>query len=520
MPNYQEIIRLSEKKLSQRMISKQLHVSRNTVQRVLNRAKEKGLKAKDLELMSEKEIIDKLGDGSNSQKRQDVLYKMPDYQELSKDLTKSGVTMSLLWEEYRYRCLQNSKVPYQLTQFKRYFRDYIDKHTFTDIVHHKAGEQIEVDWAGTLVHYFDSDTGEQVEAYLFVSCMSFSGYAYAEACANMKENAWINCHIHMWEYFGGVTPIIVPDNLKTGVTSHLKDGEVILNETYQEMAEHYNTVIVPTRVRHPKDKPLVENTVNKLTTYIIAKLRNYKFFSLEEYNQELRVELEAFNHKPFQKKEGSRASMFDEYEKPLLMKLPAYPYELTIHKKAKVQVNSHVSYDKKFYSVPFEYIGYEVDLSISDKTINVYYNQHLLSSHSRLLGRDGQYSTNPQHMPPSSNAYQEWNAERFKKWANKIGPKTYQVVVQLFDHYRVEQQAYNGAKSILKLADTYTSERLEAACALALAHITSPRYKNIKAILSTGQDKRGSADLQTIKTTRQNEKAFIRGRDYYKGGNQ
>jgi hypothetical protein len=260
---------------------------------------------------------------------------------------------------------------------------------------------------------------------------------------------------------------------------------------------------------------MAENTVNQCTKYIIAKLRNYKFFSIDEYNRRLLKELDAFNHKPFQKKPGSRAEIFENSEKEYLLPLPEQPYEFAGWKQAKVASNSHISFDRMFYSVPFQYIGYEVDLKITRRAIAIYYSQNLLCTHKRLYGHPGQYDTYPEHMPKNSNAAQEWNKERFIKWANEIGENTAQVITRLFAQYKYEQQDYNGVKSILMLSRKYSSERLEAACGLALRHITHPRYKNIKAILENRQDE---VETNTEPEKSRNESTFLRGRDYYRGG--
>ena len=516
MQNYLEVLRLHELGMGQRKIAQQVHTSRDTIRKIIAIAENQGLNYSNLIGKTDNELSKVFGRDIQGKTKPDPIYEMPDFDKLSKELRRPGVTMTLLWEEYCYDCRQNNKIPYKRSQFFYHFDHHLQSTGFTDIIHHKPGEETEVDWAGTQPSWFDPDTREQVKGYLFIGVLAFSGYAYAEACADMKEESWINCHIHMFDYFQGITKILVPDNLKTGVTKHLLHEEAELNSAYQELAEYYGIVIIPARVRHPKDKPLAENTVNQCTKNIIAKLRDYKFFSLDEYNRQVMAELNQFNQKLFQKKPGSRAENYRNIELDCLQPLPQYPYEYAEWRKAKVQSNSHIAFDKKYYSVPHEYIGQEVELRITKKNITVYYQHLSLCIHTRIYGHDGAYDTFPEHMPPSSNAASEWNQDRFIKWANEIGTNTVQVITNLFAQYKYEQQGYNGAKSILMLASKYSNERLENACGTALAHISHPRYKNIKAILENKQEKKDSQSLHPVVPA---EKAFLRGADYYKDGN-
>ena len=290
MPNYKEITRLYLMGISRNEISRRVKSSKNTVSRVIKALNEHGYKSGCDFSVSEDELNRMFEMPAAVQSVPDVMYAMPDYSSLVNELKKPGVTMKLLWDEYCYDCRKTDQIPYRLTQFKHYFHENLLKTGFTDIIHHKPGEETEVDWAGSQPTWYDPDTGEMIEGYLFIGVLAFSGYTYAEACPDMKQESWINCHIHMFDYFQGITKILVPDNLKTGVIKHLKNEEPILNQSYQDMAEYYNIIILPARVRHPKDKPLAENTVNQCTKYIIAKLRNNKFFSIEEYNKQVMIE--------------------------------------------------------------------------------------------------------------------------------------------------------------------------------------------------------------------------------------
>ena len=344
--------------------------------------------------------------------------------------------------------------------------------------------------------------------------MTYSQYTYAEAFIDEKQPAWIRAHVHMYEFFGGVAKILVPDNCKTAVIHNNNWNDQRINAVYQEMAEHYNTAIIPARVRAPKDKPNAENAVGNISTWIIAALRDEQFFSLAELNQAIRHKLEEFNKRVFQKKEGSRLELFRDEELPLLAPLPATSFELADWKQATVQFNYHISIDGMLYSVPYEYIRRKVDVRVTDTTIEIFYNHNRIASHKRLYGRKGQYDTILEHMPEDHQKYLEWNGDRFRKWAERIGNNTYLVVDAILTSKRVEQQTYKGCMGLLKLADKYSVERLEAACEKALTYTASPSYKSIKNILVAGQDK--AVEPEKSEPTTQNKYGITRGADYYR----
>ena len=314
----------------------------------------------------------------------------------------------------------------------------------------------------------------------------------------------------MYKYFGGVARILVPYNCKTAVIHNggFKDQQI--NETYQEMAEYYGTAIIPARVRDPKDKPNAEGTVGNISTWITAVLRDEQFFSLAELNRAIRDKLELFNQRLFQKKEGSRRSLFLGEELPL----PATRFELSDWKTATVQFNYHISVDGMLYSVPFEYIKKKVDVRVTDTTIEIFYNHNRIASHCRLKGRKGQYSTITEHMPEDHQKYLEWNGDRFRKWAERIGINTYTVVNAIFTSKSVEQQTYRSCMGLLKLAEKYSNATLEAACKKALIYTASPSYKSIKNILVTGSEKLAAETPATIATNKTH--GITRGADYYR----
>jgi len=343
MPNYVEMLRLHEAGFSLRQIAKLVSSGRNTVTRTVNIAQEKELSYEEIAQWSSEELENMFKPDKDKKDQPVSYYVMPDYKQLAKELAKPGVTMQLLWEEYAQECRLNNKIYYKLTQFKKHFNDYLYKNSFSHVLHHKAGEQVQVDWTGKRPQWIDPMTGEIIKGELFIGTLPFSGYTYAQACIDQKMPRWIEAHINMFEYFQGVPTLLTPDNLRTGVTKNTK-SQLLLNPTYEDMSNHYQTIIGPTRVARPKDKAAaVENHVKHLTTHIIARMRNYQCFSIDEYNQYLLKLLDEFNAKPFQKKEGSRLQMFQEFEQETLKELPAYSYEVCEFKEAKVYTNSHVT---------------------------------------------------------------------------------------------------------------------------------------------------------------------------------
>lgn len=512
MTKYREILRLHSLGFSQQNIAYSSNVSKKTVNRVLNRAKELNI-SWPLDDSQTDAVLE--GIMFPKAKKDAVNKKLPDFAYIRKELLKNGVSKKLLWTEYMEECRMNNETPLMYSQFCYYIQQDEQKRRATMHISRKPGEQVEVDWAGDPAHIIDPDTGEITDAYLFVGVMTYSQYTYVEAFINEKQQAWITAHVHMYEYFGGVARILVPDNCKTAIIHNGGWYTQQVNTVYHEMAEHYGTAIIPARVRKPKDKPNAEGSVGSISTWITAALRNEQFFSLHELNQAIREKLTAFNANLFQKKEGSRLSLFLEEEMPLLAPLPATRYELADWKQSTVQFNYHISVDGMLYSVPYEYIKRKVNVRITDKTIEVFYNHNRICSHRRLYGRKGQYSTIVEHMPEDHQKYLEWNGDRFRKWAERIGTNTYQVVDAILTSKRVEQQTYKSCMGLLRLADKYSVERLEAACKKALSYTSSPSYKSIKNILTAGQDKQLHPDSKEPEPT-SNQYGITRGASYYR----
>ncbi len=509
MTKYREILRLYNQGISQRSIALSCECSRNTVSKTLKRAEACKIAWPLAQEMSDDELIKHLF----PQRILPSSRMIPDCEYIHKEMAKSGVTLSLLWNEYCEQCRLSNEIPFMYTQFCKYYRDYANLTKATMHINRKPGEQLEVDWAGQTTPIVDRNTGDIINAYVFVAALSSSQYAYVEAFTSQNQECWINAHIDAYNFFGGATRILTPDNLKTGVERSSWYTPVI-NKTYHEMAEHYGTAVIPARVRKPKDKPNAEGTVGVISTWIIAALRNKKFFSLRELNEAISEKLYDFNEKPFQKKPGSRLSTFLDEEKSALIPLPKTQYELATWKIATVQFNYHISVDKMNYSVPYEYIKHKVDVRITRNMIEVFYNNNRICSHHKLHGREGQYSTVEEHMPEDHKKYITWNSERFISWAKSIGPNTEIVIKAILSVHRIEQQGYKGCMALLKLSDKYDVNRLEAACKRALSYTPNPSYKSVQTILKTGQDKIKDEETH-IDNVESEEFAFTRGADYY-----
>ena len=341
MTNYREILRLASLGLSQQNIADSSGVSKKTVNRVLKRARELDIFWPLEPDETDAVLADKLF--PSTLKQVSSTKRMPDFDYIRTELLRNGVNKKLLWTEYLEECRQSGDEPLMYSQFCFYIQKDEEKRRATMHIDRKPGEQIEVDWAGDPAQITDPDTGEIIPAFLFVGVLTYSQYPYVEAFTDERQHAWITAHVHMYEYFGGVSRILVPDNTKTAVVHNNDWYDQKLNTIYHEMAEHYNTAIIPARVRAPKDKPNAEGTVGVISTWITAALRNEQFFSLAELNRAIRKKLEEFVNRPFQKKEGTRYAIFRDEELPLLAKLPATPYELAEWKQATVQFNYHIS---------------------------------------------------------------------------------------------------------------------------------------------------------------------------------
>ena len=509
MTNYREILRLSSLGILKQNIAVSCGCSRNTVANVIKAAEKNGLGWETAAGLNNNELAKRLFPGRQNK----PVYKTPDWDYIHREMAKSGVTLSLLWAEYCDQCRASGEIPYKTTQFYQYYSEHIQKTKATMRISHKPGEIMEVDWAGKTAFIRDTDCGQCLKAYIFVAVLPYSGYTYVEAFLSQDQQAWIQAHVNAFGYFGGVTRILVPDNLKTGITKHTR-REVVVNKTYQELAEHYRTAVLPARPRRAKDKATVEGNVGLITTWITAALRNQQFLSLRELNAAIRCKLKEFNSRPFQKKEGSRERVFQE-ERLFLLPLPEQPYELAAWKVATVQFNYHIAVDNGNYSVPYEYIKQKVDVRLTKRLVEVFFSGNRIASHVRLCGRPHQYSTYEEHMPKEHRDYLSWNGERFLSWAGNIGEHTKTLVRLLLSRNQIEQQGYKSCMALLKLSDAYSAVRLEQASKRALSFTERPSLKSIQIILKSGQDNLSHNEADPI-PAETSSLTFARGGEYFR----
>ena len=429
-----------------------------------------------------------------------------DYQDIHSELRKKSVTLMLLWQEYKAQHPDG----YQYSQFCHLYRQWAGRIDPVMRQEHRAGEKLFVDYAGQTLGIYDSASKQLCEAQIFIAALGASNFTYAEATWTQTLPDWIASHKRAYEYIGGIPEVTVPDNLKSGVSKSCL-YEPDLNPTYLDMARHYGTAIIPARIAKPKDKAKVEVAVQIVERWILARLRHYEFFSLEQANETIKILLVDLNLKPFQKLPGSRQSMFEMIDKPALKSLPQHPYEFAEWKKARVNVDYHIEVDRHYYSVPHPLIKKQIDVRITSGIIECFYKNRRVASHIRDHRR-GRHTTVKEHMPKSHQKMAEWTPDRFVRWAKKIGPQTTQLIMTVIASRPHPQQGFRSALGILRLSKSYGDHRLEAACKRAL-YIGSTSYRSVASILKHGLDQKDIAKPSNDKSTILHKN--VRGSRYY-----
>lgn len=514
------VLRLRAEGLSGRAISVSQGISRNSVAAVIEAADRLSVGWDEVAERSEAEVYALLFPGRGEH---ESVFVQPDWSQVHRQLARVGVTLKLLHSEYVDSCGEAGQAAMSYDRFCKSYGAHLLVAGATSRVGHKAGVSVEVDWSGPTMAVCDPVTGATSRVYLFVGCLPFSRYAFVEPSLDMAQESWLRAHVAMFEVFGGSVPRIVCDNLKTGVISHPKEGEVVLNDSYRELAGHYSAAVLPGRVRRAKDKASVENTVGHVATWVIAALREQRFTTLEELRMAIRERVGAYNLELFQKRAGSRHGVFTAEEAPLLRPLPAVPYEISRWAYGRrVARNSYVSWQRNFYSVPFAHIGTRVDLRVTDTMLEVYRHHERLTSHALLPpGAINQYATSKADLP-EDRQWRAWDGPRVRAWAQRIGPGAVRVVNKIFESVTVQEQGLDAALAVLRLSRRYSPTRVEAACQLALrSQVPSPRYAHLRPILETGQDKTGPPrDDDEHPGEPAQDSGYVRGPGYYGGGNR
>lgn len=502
MRNIREVLRLGITcGSSAREIARSLRITHPTAQKYIMAARKAALTWDQIKVMDDEQLSRLVRNVTEYVPSR----PLPDYGVVHQELKKKNVTLNLLWHEYK----EIHPDGYEETQFRRYYYQFTRHLQVSMRQRHKAGENMFVDYAGHTIPIHDRSTGDIRQAQIFVAVLGASSYAFAEASPDQGMASWIGSHVHAFEYFGGVTEKTIPDNLKSGVKSPCW-YEPDLNPTYADLAAHYGTVVMPARVRHPKDKAKVEVGVQVVERWILAALRNRKFFSIAELNQAIRELLIKLNQRRFKKLEGSRESVFLTIEKSALRPLPERAYEYAQWKKARVNLDYHIEIEGHLYSAPYTLAHEQVDVRYTARTVEIIYNGRRVASHAKDHRR-GQFTTIREHMPPDHQQYQDWTPTRIIEKARAIGPKTTEVVEYVLGNREYPQQGYRTCLGVIRLNKGYGAKRLEAACHRALT-IKSCSYRSINSILKSGLDLKPMPEpFKAIVVEHEN----IRGCDYF-----
>jgi transposase len=433
---------------------------------------------------------------------------LPDFQQIHQELrSHRHLTLSLLWQEYK----QGHEDGYQYSRFCQLYRGWQEKLDVVMRQEHRAGDKAYVDHAGPTVPVIDPESGEIREASIFVAVLGASSYTYAEATWTRDLYDWIGSHIRTFEFFHGVSEAVVPDNWRTGVTKACW-YEPDLNPTYRDLAEHYDTVILPTRVRKPRDKAKVEAGVLLVERWILAALRHQTFVGLVALNRAIRELLVRLNQRKFRKLDTTRAELFERVERPALKPLPAEPFIFGEWKKARVNIDYHIEIERQYYSVPFNLVHEQVEARIRSATVEIFHKNRRVAIHARSTVVGG-FSTLSEHRPPKHRHYLEWTPERLIDWARKVGPSAAEVAGHILQSRKYPEQGFRACLGLMRLARRYPAERVEAACARALA-VNACSYKSVKSILETGLDHQSVEDAKTSDAHRIMH-ANVRGAAYY-----
>ncbi len=476
-----EVLRLKfEANLSQRQISRSLKMGLGTVSLHLKRAEMAGLSWPLPESMDDASLERTLFKEQLSPTRSG--YVEPDYAAIHKELKRKGVTKQLLWEEYKQI---HGESGYQYSQYCQRYRDWVLTLNRSMRQIHKAGEKLFIDYCGPTIPIVNPNTGEVYQAQVFVATWGASNYTYAEATRTQRKADWIQSHVNAFDYFGGTPEVLVPDNLKSAITKPCR-YEPVINDSYQHMARHYKTTIIPARPYKPKDKAKAENAVLVVERWIMARLRHMNFFTLAELNQHIRFLLDDLNKRAFKKLPGNRKSQFELLDKPAMRALPSEQYQFTEFKLARVNIDYHFEYDKHFYSVPHHLVKHQVDVQATRDSITVFFKGKPVARHVRSH-RQGAYTTESAHMPQTHRKHGEWSPGRLLNWASDIGPNVLLMTKDMLARKAHPEQAYRACLGLLNLSRTYDTQRLDRACERALM-IGSPYVRSIKSILQQGID--------------------------------
>lgn len=501
------ILRLYTEGKSKLFISKYCGISRNTVKKYIKEFESSKLTYAQVAEMSNSHLhaLFQREEDKPLTGRLEVLQKR--FVGMQKSLSKQGVTLYKLWEEY----IVENPDGYKYTQFRIHYRRWKGCATVSMRIDHKAGDKMEVDYSGKKMSIINKETGEIQPMEIFVSILGASQLIYVEASESQTKENFITSVENALHYYGGVPCAIVPDNLKSAVTkSHRYEPKI--NSSFEDFAEHYSTTILPARVYKPKDKALVEGAVKIVYSSIYASLREREFYSLEQLNEAIQVELELLNNRKFRNRPYSRRELFNELEKQILKPLPSTRYEVREVCWVTIMKNGHfcLRKDNHYYSVPYGYTGKKVKVTYTSKQVEVYYNYRCIASHKRLKSPYN-YTTDTEHLASTHKFISQWNPSYFLKWAANISPDVELLIQNILEKKRHPEQAYRSCIGILSLNKKVGKERLGRACSRALSYGLY-NYKTVVNILERGLD---NLDLEQEEEHDLPTHNNIRGKKYY-----
>jgi transposase len=503
MRKIRELLRLKwTSQLSNRTIAKSCSIARSTVAECIERASKAGLSWP---------LPDNLDDTALERLLypplvfSEVARVKPQWPLLHKEMQKKGVTLALLWDEYK----ESQPDGYQYSQFAKLYRDFVGRIDCCMRQCHIAGEKLFVDYCGQTVPLTDPKTGVVNQVQVFVAVMGASSYTYAEATWSQSLPDWLGSHVRAFIFLGGLPKIVVPDNLRSAVSKPCR-YEPQLNRSYLELSNFYNIAVIPARVRKARDKAKVEAGVQLVQRWIIAALRNRTFFSLDELNQAISLLLTRLNAKPFRKVSGSRESLFVELDKPALDPLPAAQYEYAEWQVVRLGINYHIQIGDHFYSAPYQLRKEKLDARLTALSVEFFHKHKRVASHQRSYKRG--YTTVTDHMPKAHKEFAEWTPERLINWAAKTGESTAMLVHTILAGKVHPQQGFNSCMGIISLSNKYGAERVEAASKRALA-IGGTSYTSLKSILANSLDSKPLPGQALSKEPVNHSN--IRGKSYY-----
>jgi transposase len=502
-----ELLRLKwECGLSQRQVAGCCGIGKTTVLDCLGRARRNGLDWATAAALSDGELESRLYPPVEPVPPSD---RPPvNWAEVHTELKAKGVTLALLWEEYR----EKEPLGYGYSSYCDLYAQWRGRVDLSMRQVHRAGAALFVDYCGKTVPVIDADTGEVREAQIFVAVWGASNLTFSEATWSQGLSDWIGSHVRAFEYGGGLTELVVPDNLKSAVSRPCR-YEPVLNPTYHDLAVHYGVAIMPARIRKPRDKAKVEVGVQVVERWILARLRHRKFFSLAELNHAISGLLIRLNDRRFRKLDGSRRSLFESLERPALRPLPAQPYVYAEWKKGRVHADYHVEVDHHYYSVPYQLVSQELDVRVTAKTVEFFAKSKRVSSHLRCFRR-GIHTTQTEHMPRPHREYAEWTPERLVQWGQKTGPSVAGLIESVMSTRVHPQHGFRSCLGILRLGKKFGNDRLEAACHLAL-QIEGASYRSVRSILEEKLDQQAEAAAEPTRRPLLHEN--VRGASYYGG---